>query len=126
MITKRSILLFDGVCNLCDSFVGFVIKHDRSMKIMFSSLQSGTGKSLLTEYGLPEGYLKSVVYIKENKYYTRSSAVLNILKDLAGGWSLFYGFIIVPVFIRDFLYIVIAGIRYRIFGKKVSCLIPDR
>ena len=64
-----------------------------------------------------------MVYIKENKYYTRSSAVLNILKDLGGGWSLFYGFIIVPEFIRDFFYNVIARIRYRIFGKKVSCLI---
>ena len=87
-------------------------------------LQSDTGKSLLAAYGLPAGYLKSVVYIKENKYYTRSSAVLNILKDLGGVWSLFYGFIIVPVFIRDFFYNFIAGIRYRIFGKKVSCLTP--
>ena len=122
MIIKEPILLFDGVCNLCDSFVGFVIRHDRSEKIMYSSLQSDTGKSLMAQYGLPESYLKSVVYIKENKYYTRSSAVLNILKDLGGGWSLFYGFIIVPVFIRDILYNVIAGLRYRIFGKKVSCL----
>ena len=125
MITKGSILLFDGVCNLCDSLVGFVIRHDRSKKIIFSSLQSENGKSLLAQYGLPAGYLKSVVYIKENKYYTRSSAVLNILKDLGGGWSLFYGFIIIPVFIRDFLYNIIAGIRYRIFGKKISCLTPD-
>ena len=125
MITKGSILLFDGVCNLCDSLVGFVIRHDRSKKIIFSSLQSENGKSLLAQYGLPAGYLKSVVYIKENKYYTRSSAVLNILKDLGGGWSLFYGFIIIPVFIRDFIYNIIAGIRYRIFGKKISCLTPD-
>ena len=125
MITKGSVLLFDGVCNLCNSLVGFVVRHDRSKKIVFSSLQSDTGKSLLAAYGLPAGYIKSVVYIKENKYYTRSSAVLNILKDLGGVWSLFYGFIIVPVFIRDFLYNVTAGIRYRIFGKKVSCLIPD-
>ena len=124
MNIKESILLFDGVCNLCDSLVSFVIRHDRAKMIMFSSLQSDTGKSLLAAYGLPEGYIKSVVYIKENKYYTRSSAVLNILKDLGGVWSLFYGFIIVPVFIRDFFYNVIAGIRYRIFGKKVSCLTP--
>ena len=125
MITKGSVLLFDGVCNLCDSLVGFVIRHDRSKKIVFSSLQSDTGKSLLAAYGLPAGYIKSVVYIKENKYFTRSSAVLNILKDLGGVWSLFYGFIIVPVFIRDFFYNAIAGIRYRIFGRKVSCQISD-
>ena len=124
MITKGSILLFDGVCNLCDSLVGFVIRHDMSKTILFSSLQSDTGKSLLSAYGLPAGYIKSVVYIKENKYFTRSSAVLNILKDIGGGWSLFYGLIIVPVFMRDFLYNVIAGSRYRIFGKKVSCLTP--
>lgn len=124
MITKGSVLLFDGVCNLCDSLVGFVIRHDSSKKIMLYSFQSDTGKALLAAYGLPAGYLKSVVYIKENKSYIRSSAVLNILKDIGGGWSLFYGFIIVPFFIRDFLYNVIAGLRYRIFGKKESCLTP--
>ena len=90
---------------------------------MFSSLQSDTGKSLLAQYGLPEGYLKSVVYIKENKYYTRSSAVLNILKDLGGVWSLFYGFIIVPVFIRDFFYNVIAGIQVPDLWQK--SILPD-
>ena len=125
MMIKGSILLFDGVCNLCDNLVSFVIKHDRSKKIMFSSLQSDTGKALLAGIGLPAGYLKSVVYIKENKYYTRSSAVLNILKDLGGGWSLFYGFVIVPEFIRDLFYNLIAGTRYRIFGRKVSCQISD-
>jgi predicted DCC family thiol-disulfide oxidoreductase YuxK len=125
MIANGSILLFDGVCNLCDSLVGFIIRHDRSGKIMFCSLQSDSVKSLLAEYGFPPGYIKSLVYIKETKYYTRSTAVLNILKDLGGGWQLFYGFIIVPAFIRDFFYSLIAAVRYRIFGKKVSCLMPD-
>jgi len=124
MITKEPILLFDGVCNLCDSFVSFIIRHDTSKMIMFSSLQSDTGKSLLVKSGLPMDYIKSVVYIKGNRYYTRSSAVLNILKDLGGRWRLFYGFVIIPGFIRDFLYYIVAVIRYRIFGKKAICLIP--
>ena len=89
---------------------------------MFLPLDSVTGRSLLRDSGLPEDYLKSVVYIKENKYYTRSTAVLTILYDLGGGWRLFYGFVIIPEFIRDFFYDIIARIRYSIFGKCVSCI----
>lgn len=119
-------MLFDGVCNLCDSMVSFIIRHDSSKRIMFSSLQSYEGKSLLIRYGLPPDYSKSVVYIKDNKFYTKSSAVLNVFKDIGGVWRLFYGFVIIPQFIRDFFYYIIARIRYRIFGKSVSCLTPDK
>jgi predicted DCC family thiol-disulfide oxidoreductase YuxK len=101
--------------------VGFVIRHDTSGKIMFSALQSETGKSLLQKYGHSEDYLKAVVYLRENKYYSRSSAVLNILRDMGGGWSLLYGFIIIPQFIRDLIYNIIAALRLRISGKRVAC-----
>jgi predicted DCC family thiol-disulfide oxidoreductase YuxK len=125
MNTRGSILLFDGDCNLCDSLVRFIITHDRSKEIMFLPLDSVTGRSFLRKLGLPEDYLKSVVYIKENEYYIRSSAVLNILYDLGGGWRLFYGFVIIPEFIRDIFYNIIVRIRYRVFRKKISCLMTD-
>jgi predicted DCC family thiol-disulfide oxidoreductase YuxK len=125
MTTDRPILLFDGVCNLCGSAVSFIKRHDTSKIIMFSPLQSDKARLLLVRYGLPMDYTKSMDYIKENKYYINSSAVLNILRDLGGGWSLFYGFVIIPEFIRDFMYNILARIRYRVFGKTFVCLNPD-
>ena len=125
MNRKGPILLFDGDCNLCDRVVNFVLRHDTSKAIKFSSLQSDTGRSLIELCGLSPGYHKSVVYIKENKYFVRSAAVLNILRDLGGPWSLFYGLIIIPSFILDFFYIIIASLRYRIFGKRQICSIEN-
>jgi predicted DCC family thiol-disulfide oxidoreductase YuxK len=122
MKTQKLVLLFDGDCNLCDSLVRFIIMHDRSKEIMFLPLDSVTGRSFLRKVGISEDYLKSVVYLKENKFYTRSTAILTILYDLGGGWRFFYGFIIIPEFIRDIFYNIIVRIRYRIFGKKVSCM----
>jgi predicted DCC family thiol-disulfide oxidoreductase YuxK len=107
---------------MCDSLRRFIKIHDKSKGIMFLPLNSVNGRTFLRNSGLPEDYLKSVVYIKENKYYTRSTAVLTILYDLGGGWRLFYGFVIIPEFIRDFFYDIIARIRYSIFGKSVSCI----
>ncbi|MBK8883850.1 MAG: DUF393 domain-containing protein [Bacteroidales bacterium] len=121
MTTKGPILLFDGECNLCDRMVSFIIRHDASRSIRFSSLQSETGKFLLGRYGISEGFSDTVVYIRGNKPFLRSSAVLNILKDLGGKWSLFYGFIIIPKFIRDFFYNIVASLRYKLFGKKAYC-----
>lgn len=115
------VLLFDGECNLCDTLVRFIIKHDRSKRIMFSPLQSDTSKILLRRFGLPEKDLNTVVYLKGETYYLRSSAILNILRDLRGGWSLFYGFIIIPGFILDIFYKIIARNRFSIFGRKAMC-----
>jgi predicted DCC family thiol-disulfide oxidoreductase YuxK len=125
MNIKGPILLFDGDCNLCDSMVNFVLRHDTSKEIMFSALQSDTGRSLIELCGLTPGYHKSVVYIRKNKYFIQSSAVLNIFKDLGGWWSLFYGFIIIPAFIRDFFYFIIAGTRYSVFGKRGNCALSE-
>ncbi len=125
MNATGNILLYDGKCNLCDRMVSFIIRHDKSKLIKFSSLQSDTGRSILTRYGLMGNHLKSVVYIREYKYYLRSSAVLNIFRDLGGRWSLLYGLIIIPAFFRDIFYFLIASTRYRIFGKRVLCAIPD-
>jgi len=122
MINNEKILLFDGYCNLCSRLVNFIIKRDKKAKFLFVSLQSATGQSLLKKFGLPGDDFDSVVYIRGDKYYLKSSAILHILKELGGIWKLFFIFIIIPHFIRDFIYKIIAKTRYRIFGRHDSCM----
>jgi len=124
MNVPDKILLFDGVCNLCNGLVRFIIKHDRNSKIRFTPLQSSKGKMLLTQLKLDINDIDSVVYISGQKYFVKSSAVLHVLKELGGGWRMLYSLIIIPVFIRDFFYNLIAAYRYRIFGKRDTCMIP--
>ena len=125
MTENQPILLFDGVCNLCNGLVKFVIKHDRRSKIRFAPLQSSAGQSILLKAGLPSKELNTVVFIKGDKFLFRSSAILNLLRELGGGWRLFYAFMIIPPFLRDFLYNITANTRYRIFGKRESCMVPS-
>jgi len=119
------ILLFDGVCNLCNALVRFIIKIDTGAKIMFAPLESPSGRYLLGKYDLPAGDIDSVVFIVGNKCFLRSSAVLHLLRSLGGGWKLFYGLIIIPKFIRDFFYNLIARTRYKIFGKTDTCSVSS-
>ena len=123
--TIVKIILFDGLCNLCNGSVNFIIKRDRMGAFKFASLQSEAGLSLLKQYGVTAEKIDSIVFIKEDRFFLRSSAVLNILKDLGGRWRFLYIFIIIPKFIRDFIYNVIAKSRYRVFGKRESCTIPS-
>jgi predicted DCC family thiol-disulfide oxidoreductase YuxK len=104
----------------------FVIRKDKRARIRFASLQSEAGKSLLSAAGLNPDSADTVVYISGDKTFLRSSAVLNLLNDLGGGWRLFYSLIIIPSFIRDFIYNLIARSRYRIFGRRQSCLVPPK
>src|SRR6185437_10739775 len=124
MKLENRILLFDGVCNLCNGFVQFVIKHDPEAKFKFAALQSGAGRGQLKRFGLPEKYMESFIYIRGDKYYRKSTAVLNMWKDLGGGWRLTFGFMVFPAVIRDFFYDVIAKSRYKMFGKRDTCMIP--
>ena len=121
---NKPIILFDGVCNLCNASVQYVIKHDPQALFNFASLQGETGQQLLKEYNLPANELNSFVLIRDNKAYTRSTAALTVAKELAGITKLLYGFMIVPSFIRNAVYDLIAKNRYRWFGKKDSCMIP--
>ncbi|MEP7164689.1 MAG: thiol-disulfide oxidoreductase DCC family protein [Ferruginibacter sp.] len=118
------IILFDGICNLCNSSVQYVIKHDPHAIFRFASLQGETGQQLLKQYGLPPNDLNSFVLIRDNKLYTRSAAALNVAKQLTGSTRFLYGFIIVPPFIRNAVYDLIAKNRYKWFGKKEACMIP--
>ena len=120
----KSIILFDGVCNLCNNAVQFVIKHDYSDKFVFAALQSAIGQKLLQQYNLPQTGFDSFVLLQNGKVFLKSTAALQIAKQLSGPVKLLYGFIIVPSFIRNTVYTVVAKNRYKWFGKKDSCMIP--
>ena len=121
---KKAIILFDGVCNLCNSSVQFVIQHDRANKFLFAALQSQTGQALLQQYNLPQQGFNSFVLIQNEKVFLKSTAALHVAKQLNGPAKLLYGFIIVPAFIRNTVYNFIAKNRYKWFGKKESCMMP--
>lgn len=121
----KPIILFDGVCNLCNNSVQFVIKHDPSDKFMFAALQSERGQQLLQQYNLATAGFDSFVLIQNEKVFLKSTAALQVAKQLSGPVKLLYGFIIVPAFIRNAVYAFIAKNRYKWFGKKDSCMIPS-
>ena len=121
---QHSIILFDGVCNLCNGAVLFVIRHDKKNQFVFASLQSEEGKKILADYNLDKNEMNSFILVENGKAYERSSAALHVVKKLNGLWSFLYGFIIVPKFIRDGIYNIIAKKRYQWFGRKDECMIP--
>ena len=120
----HSIILFDGVCNVCNGAVQFIIKRDKKNHFRFASLQSAEGRKLLAQYELPVNDFNSFVLIENGRVYTRSTGALKVIKKLSGLWPLLYGFIIVPKFIRGSIYNLVATNRYKWFGKKDSCMIP--
>ena len=120
------IVLFDGVCVLCSNFVKFIIDRDHAKRFHFASIQSDAGRRALRDCGFHTDELNTVVYIESQKYSLKSTAVLNICRDLGGIWKLLYiKFIFIPRFIRDSVYDFIAGRRYRWFGEFDSCRAPS-
>lgn len=121
----NSIVLFDGVCNFCNYWVRFAIKRDKKKKLRFGTLQGEAAKKLLEKYNFHTTSLNSVILIDKERIWTQSSAAIRICKYLNGGWKLFYGLIIIPKFIRDFFYNIIARNRYKWYGKREECMIPS-
>ena len=121
---NKPVLLFDGVCNLCNGVVQFVIQRDPNARFKFSSLQSNTGQELLKKFKLPTTDFESFVLVEGDRYYKKSTAALRLLKKLGRGWQLLYMFIIIPSPIRDFFYSLVANNRYKIFGRTDECWIP--
>lgn len=119
------ILLFDGVCNLCNGAVQFILKRDAKGAFRFASLQSPVGQALLQFAGLPAEHISTLVLFENGQAYVRSDAALRIARHLKGGWLLLYGFIAVPRPVRDVVYNWIARNRYRWFGKQESCMMPS-
>jgi predicted DCC family thiol-disulfide oxidoreductase YuxK len=124
MDQQKKIVLFDGVCNLCSNSVQFILKRDKKNQFLFGSLQGEYGQKMLKKYDLPASEFNSFMLIEGEKLYTKSSGALRMLKHLGGAWSLLYGFMIIPKFIRDGVYNMIAKNRYKWFGKKNECWLP--
>lgn len=123
-VAEKSLILFDGVCNLCNGFVTFLIPRDRKNHFQFGSLQSPKVIELLRAYHYMTTELSTVILIEDDKLYTRSTAVLRIARRLGGIWVLAYPLILLPSFLRDWLYDLVARNRYRFFGRKDTCMIP--
>lgn len=121
---EPAIVLFDGECNFCDSTVQFIINRDPEGQFHFVSLQSEKGKTMLGRHHLPND-LSTIALIKDGMAYTKSTAMLNIFRQLDSGWKYLYAFIIIPAPIRNTIYKIIAKNRYSWFGQKTDCQIPS-
>jgi predicted DCC family thiol-disulfide oxidoreductase YuxK len=121
----KFLVVFDGMCNLCNRFVNFLIHHDKHNRFVFAALQTMEKLPLDSEIRKNILSADSVTVIADGKIYFRSDGILKVINKIGGGWKLFYLFIIIPKPIRDWVYDVIAKNRYRWFGRTDSCMVPD-
>ena len=128
MKSNKSIVLFDGVCNLCNSSVNFVLKRDKHNHFLFASLQSDAAKKLLLQLNQEKSIinLDSIILIENNTVYSKSTAALRIAKKMGFPYLLLYPFSIIPKFIRNSVYDFIAKNRCKWFGKRDTCRIPTK
>ncbi len=118
------ILFFDGVCNLCQSAVQFVIKRNAKKNVLFCSLQSDIAKTTLAQYNIDSSQTKSIVYLCKGKAHVKSSAALYVSKQLNGLWPMVFILVAIPPFIRNTVYNWVAKNRYKWYGKKETCWLP--
>jgi len=118
------VILFDGVCNMCNTFVQFVIKRDKKKQFQFASLQSNYGSELLKRFGLQGKGFDTVLLYSDKNILTRSDATITILSSLGGIWKAAIIFKFLPGFIRNGLYNFMAKRRYKLFGKRDTCMVP--
>ncbi len=119
------VILFDGVCNSCSGWVFFVSQRDPRGVFRFTPVQSETGKEILAWLGLPEQGVEMMVYLEGHRCYTKSDTFLRIVKKLPFPWPVLYAGIVIPGRIRDWVYDQVTRVRYRVFGKKEQCMVPD-
>ena len=122
--TERRIVFFDGICNLCNSSINFIIDRDPLVKFRFAPLQSDLARELLCKYEINTENLESLVYYDGKNIYRRSRAVLEIVKRMRRLWPLLYVFILIPAFVRDIIYDFVAKNRYKWFGHQSACRVP--
>ena len=120
----KKIILFDGVCNLCNGAVTFIIKRDDQDLFRYAALQSDVGEKLSQKHGIDTDKVDSIILIDGDQHYIKSAAALQIARHLSGGYPFLYGFMVLPTVLRDWVYDWIARNRYRWFGKKESCMVP--
>lgn len=121
---ENKIVLFDGVCNLCNGAITFIIKRDKKDVFRYAPLQSKVGKELAAKHHIDLDRVDSIILVREDKAYAKSTAALRIAKQLSAGWPVLAVFLILPRFLRDAVYDFIARNRYKWFGKKDACMIP--
>ena len=120
-----AIILFDGVCNFCNSSVNFIIERDKAGYFKFAPLQSEIGEKLLAENGIDKIETDSVVLIEDGAVYTHSTAALRVAGKLDGAWKWLSYLNVVPRAVRDAAYKLFAKYRYKLFGKKDECMLPS-
>lgn len=126
-LTNLKVILFDGICNLCDGTVRFIAKRDAAGIYKFAWAQSDKGQELLAWCNLPINHLETVVYVENGIPYYKSTAALKIAKHLSFPWFMtYFAGIAIPASIRDSIYDWISANRYKWFGKKGECTIPDK
>ena len=123
---NNRIIFFDGVCNFCNASVNFIIKRDSKMKFAYCPLQSDEAIRRLLPHGIEPKEMQTIILYKNGRHYFKSRAALEIARELDGLWPFFYLLVIVPPFIRDFFYNLIARNRYKWFGKSDTCMVPTK
>lgn len=121
----ETVVLFDGVCKLCNGWARFLIRHDRQRSVRLAAVQSPEGQALLAWAGLPLDQFDTLAVIRDRHYWVRSDAVLEIIAQLPGAWRPLLLLRGIPRVLRDWAYDRIARNRYRLFGKYDTCLLPD-
>lgn len=121
---KHAVIFFDGVCNLCNAGVQYIIKRDHKAFFQFCPLQSSTSEAFMNHHGFKTTNNTTIILYYNRKFYIRSSAILHIIKNLDGPVRILYTFILIPPLIRNLIYNIIANSRYHWFGKKENCMAP--
>ena len=122
----KPVILFDGVCNFCNGSVNFIIKRDPRAKFDFCPLQTEKAVNLLIPFHIDPIASDTIILLRNNKLYMKSRAALEIVKELNGLWPVLYVLILVPPFIRNFFYSILAKNRYKWFGKTDACMVPSQ
>ncbi|MFD1673229.1 thiol-disulfide oxidoreductase DCC family protein [Alicyclobacillus fodiniaquatilis] len=123
-ISETSVILFDGVCNLCNAAINFIIPRDTAKNFRFAALQSEAGSALVRQFSSATGELNSLILLSHGRMSSKSTAVLRIARELDGLWPICYVFIAVPRPLRDAVYDFVARHRYKWFGRRDKCMIP--
>lgn len=122
--TDKPIILFDGVCNLCNGMIGFILRQDVRGVFRFAPLQSASGRTYLEKFGLDTGSFPSVVLIEGDRFFQASTAALRVMLRMGWPFKALYALMLLPRPIRDWVYGLIARNRYRLFGRTQECMLP--
>ncbi len=122
---NKYLILFDGICNLCNNSVNYIIRKDKKNRFVFAAIQSEIGGKIINELNIDTSKTDSIILLRnESEYYFKSTAALKIAKDLQFPTNLAIVFLVIPAFIRNWVYDIIARNRYKWYGKREACMIP--